>query len=303
MTSPEFSRDPEGSAFGVADRALPSGSRLNESPSRRRRWSDASFFGVLGTIGGSYVALIVLMLVADACYTTPDHIINALKKPEIGYAFRLTVVSCSVSAILSLWVGTPLGYVLSRYRFPGRWIVDTLVDIPVVLPPLVLGLSLLILFHLKIGAWRLEDWLRDTLGFPVTYQIPAVILAQFSVACAFAVRTMRVTFDEINPRAEDVARTLGCSRAQAFLQIALPQAWRGMIAALTISWARSLGEFGPILVFAGATRMRTEVLSTTVFLELSVGNLEAAVAVSLVMVQLAVIVLVVLRALGMGTRA
>ena len=77
---------------------------------------------------------------------------------------------------------------------------------------------------------------------------------------------MRVTFDQINPRAEDVARTLGCNRAQAFLQIALPQSWRGMIAAATIAWARALGEFGPILVFAGSTRFRTEVLSTTVFL-------------------------------------
>jgi molybdate transport system permease protein len=111
---------------------------------------------------------------------------------------------------------------------------------------------------------------------------------------------MRVTFDQINPRAEDVARTLGCSRGQAFLQVALPQAWRGMIAATTIAWARALGEFGPILVFAGATRMRTEVLSTTVFLELSIGQLNAAVAVSLLMVVMAAIVLVVLRVLGTG---
>ncbi|RMF37921.1 MAG: ABC transporter permease subunit, partial [Planctomycetota bacterium] len=142
------------------------------------------------------------------------------------------------------------------------------------------------------------SWFRDGLGFPVTYSWPAVILAQFAVACAFAVRTMRVTFDQMDPRAEDVARTLGCTRGQAFLQIALPQAWRGMIAATTIAWARALGEFGPILIFAGATRMRTEVLSTTVFLELTVGRLDAAVAVSLVMVTMAIAVLLVLRGLG-----
>jgi molybdate transport system permease protein len=127
-----------------------------------------------------------------------------------------------------------------------------------------------------------------------------VVLAQFAVASAFAVRTMRVTFDQIHPRAEQVARTLGCSRAQAFLHIALPQAWRGIITAFTIAWARSLGEFGPILVFAGATRQRTEVLSTSVFLELSVGQLDAAVAVSLLMVAMAVVVLVILRSLGAG---
>ena len=87
------------------------------------------------------------------------------------------------------------------------------------------------------------------------------------------------------------------------MQIALPQAWRGLIAAATIAWARALGEFGPILVFAGATRMRTEVLSTTVFLELSIGNLDAAVAISLLMVMMATVVLIVLRVLGMRLTA
>lgn len=264
----------------------------------RRSRSDAPFFLVMGGLSACFVLLIVLLIAADLMFTSVDEFRKALLKPEIQAAFRLTILSCTLAALMSIWVGTPLGYLLSRFRFPGRWLVDTLVDIPIVLPPLVLGLSLLIMFHLSIGDWQLERWLRDDVGFPITYRWPAVVLAQFSVACAFAVRTMRVTFDQINPRAEDVARTLGCTRAQAFLQIALPQAWRGMITAATISWARALGEFGPILVFAGATRMRTEVLSTTVFLELSIGQLDAAVAVSLLMVAMAVCVLLLLRALG-----
>ena len=138
---------------------------------------------------------------------------------------------------------------------------------------------------------------------PVTYAIPSVILAQFAVAAAFAVRTMRVTFDQISPRQEQVALTLGCSRSQAFWRVLLPQARRGVITAATLAWARALGEFGPILVFSGATRMRTEVLPTTVFLELSVGNLEAAVAVSLLMVAAAVIVLLIVRLYGMEAPA
>ena len=265
-----------------------------------RQRSDVPFFLVMGGLSSCFILLIVLMLAADVMFTSFTDFRTALGKPEIQAAFKLTLMSCTVAAILSLLVAIPLGYLLSRYRFPGRWIVDTLVDIPIVLPPLVLGLSLLILFHLPIFGWELERWLRDDLGFGVTYQWPAVILAQFSVSCAFAVRTMRVTFDQINPRAEDVARTLGCTRAQAFLFIAVPQAARGMIAAVTVAWARALGEFGPILVFAGATRMRTEVLSTTVFLELSVGELNSAVAVSLIMVMIAAIVLLVLRLLGAG---
>lgn len=263
-----------------------------------RAGSDIPFFTVMGGLGGSYIVLIVALLVADIAFTSPQHFIEALKKPEIQYAIRLTLVTCSISALLSILVATPLGYLLSRFTFRGRGLIDTIIDIPVVLPPLVIGLSLLILFHLPLGGGNLEQFLQERVGLRVTYGKPAVVLAQFAVACAFAVQTMRVTFDQIDTRPEQVALTLGCRQSQAFLQVALPQAWRGIIAALTIAWARSLGEFGPILVFAGATRMRTEVLSTTVFLELSVGQLEAAVAVSLLMVLAAMAVLGIVRLLG-----
>jgi molybdate transport system permease protein len=109
---------------------------------------------------------------------------------------------------------------------------------------------------------------------------------------------MRATFDQIDARREQVALTLGCSRAQAFGMVVLPEAWRGVLTAGTLAWARALGEFGPLLIFAGATRNKTEVLSTTVFLELSIGELQAAVAVSLLMVFAAVVVLVVARVWG-----
>jgi len=269
-----------------------------ESAAPHRAGSDVPFFAVMGGLGGSYLLLIVALLAADLAFTSPRHFAAALSKPEIQYAIRLTLVSCTISALMSIWVATPLGYLLSRFTFRGRWLIDTIIDIPVVLPPLVIGLSLLILFHLPIGGTNLEEQLQERLGLRVTYSQPAVVLAQFAVACAFAVQTMRVTFDQIDARPEQVALTLGCRRSQAFMQVALPQAWRGMIAATTIAWARSLGEFGPILVFAGATRMRTEVLSTSVFLELSVGQLESAVAVSLLMVVAAMVVLGIVRLLG-----
>ena len=282
-------------ASAVDARPAPPASR---GPTAHRAGSDIPFFVIMGTLGGSYVLLVIALLVADLAFTSPSHFKAALAKPEIQYAVWLTLISCTISALLSIWVATPLGYLLSRFSFPGRWLIDTAIDIPVVLPPLVIGLSLLILFHLPFGGTNLEQQIQRYLGLRITYAEPAVVLAQFAVACAFAVQTMRVTFDQIDTRAEQVALTLGCRRSQAFLQIVLPQAWRGIIAALTIAWARSLGEFGPILVFAGATRMRTEVLSTTVFLELSVGQLEAAVAVSLMMVVAAMGVLGVVRLLG-----
>ncbi|MBI2479501.1 MAG: ABC transporter permease [Planctomycetia bacterium] len=215
-------------------------------------------------------------------------ITTALRKPEIQYSIRLTLISCTITAILSLWVAIPIGYLMSRHEFFGRNFIDAVLDIPIVLPPLVVGLSLLILFQ----------FLPVALREAVVYQVPAVILAQFAVACAFAVRTMRATFDHIDVRHEQVALTLGCSRAQAFGMVVLPEAKRGVLTAATLAWARSLGEFGPLLIFAGTTRNKTEVLSTTVFLELNIGDLGAAVAVSLIMVAAAVIVLVLARAWG-----
>lgn len=269
--------------------------------------SDRLFLAAMAVVGGTYVLLIAGMLLADFAYMarqslaaaadqegwlaviTHSPIVDALRDPKIRYSIRLSLISCTLSALLSVFVAVPLGYLMSRVKFPGRRLLDAFLDIPIVLPPLVVGLSLLILFQFPPFSWIAPS---------IVYQVPAVILAQFSVACAFSVRTMKATFDQIDPRCEQVARTLGCSRFQAFSLVVFPEADRGMITALTLAWARSLGEFGPLLIFAGSTRMKTEVLSTSVFLEMNVGNLEAAVAVSLIMVFGAVVILVLTRLLG-----
>ncbi|MBM4069772.1 MAG: ABC transporter permease subunit [Planctomycetes bacterium] len=254
--------------------------------------SDWPFFVCFAILGGVYVILIVGLLVAQAAFTSPAHVLAALASPEIRYAIRLSLLSCTLTTLLSLWVAIALGYLLARFDFPGKRWIDAVVDIPIVLPPLVVGLALLLLF--QVGALRWFE--RHIMG--VTFEVPSVVLAQFTVACAFAVRTMRVTFEQISPRAEAVALTLGCTRAQAFWKVVFPEARRGLLTAATLAWARSMGEFGPILVFSGTTRMRTEVLPTTVFLEFSIGNIEAAAAVSLLMLLAAVTVLLILRRAG-----
>jgi len=221
--------------------------------------------------------------------TKPNPLVQALRSRDIQFSIMLSLISCTITTLLSIWVAVPIGYIMSRFEFRGKPIIDTLLDIPIVLPPLVVGLSLLILFRYA------PDWLSDS----VVYKWPAVILAQFMVACAFAVRTMRVSFDQIPQRYEQVALTLGCNRQQAFWRVIMPQAKGGLLAAATLSWARALGEFGPILVFAGATRQKTEVLPTSAFLELQAGRTEGMLAVSLIMIGAAVIVFLIARTLGM----
>ncbi|MBZ0256055.1 ABC transporter permease [bacterium] len=254
---------------------------------------DIPFWICLWIIAGAYILLIWAMLLADLSYTTPYDLLESLKSEYIQYSIRLSLISVTIAAILSLWVATPIGYILSRVSFPGKNVIDAILDIPIVLPPLVIGLSLLILFQAPPIKWFENN------VFQITYAVPSVILAQFTVACAFAVRTMRSTFDSINPRQEEVALTLGCSRWQAFSLVVLPEAKRGMFTAFTLAWARAMGEFGPILIFAGATRGKTEVLPTTVFLELSIGNIEAALGVSIIMVTAAVLLLIVIRYYGL----
>ena len=270
---------------------------IDDSTTAPKRWagpgSDRPFYIGLILLSSFYVGLILSMLAADIWFaaSNSDEAVRTLFTSEIRYAIWLSLTSCSITAILSLWVAIPIGYLLSRYDFRGKVVLDAILDIPIFLPPLVIGLSLLILFQVPI-----LDALNDR--FPIVFHVPAVIIAQFAVASAFAVRTLRNTFDSISPRVEQVALTLGCKQSQAFFNVVLPQAWRGILTAGTLAWARSLGEFGPILVFAGSTRKRTEVLPVSVHLELSIGNIEGAVGVSLLMVVIAMVVLVVVRVLG-----
>lgn len=278
--------------------------RLSDvGPGRSRRallLSDRAFKASLVAICGTYVILILAMLAGDVVYMMKEGfgpgaqnpILRALGEPEIQNSIILSLISCSLSAILAVWFAIPIGYLLARVRFRGMALVDAILDVPVVLPPLVIGLSLLILF---------QFWPFKTFASAVVYQVPAVIVAQSAVATAFAIRVMKATFDQIDARREQVALTLGCSRFQAFMRVVLPEALPGVLTAWTLAWARSLGEFGPLLIFAGATRNKTEVLSTTVFLEFTIGNLSAAVAVSLIMVFAALVVLVIARAWGRPT--
>lgn len=252
--------------------------------------SDLPFIIGLAFLGGTYVTIVLLMVLADIAYTDQASLLAALKSKEIRFSIMLSLTSCCISTVLSLWVAVPIGYLMSRFDFRGKNLVDAILDIPIVLPPLVIGISLLILFNFPPFSW---------VSSQVVFEVPAVIIAQFMVAAAFAVRTMRVTFDQIPSRFEDVAMTLGCNRSQAFWQVILPQAKRGLLAAGTIAWARSLGEFGPILVFAGSTRLRTEVLPTSVYLEMQAGNLKGMLAVAIIMVAAAAVVLVLARFFGM----
>ena len=173
------------------------------------------FWCGLALIAGLYLAFLIALLGAMTTYTSPRHLWEALQTREIQYSIGLSMVTCTASAILALLLSVPIGYLLSRGRFAGKALLDAMLDVPIVLPPMVVGLCLLIFFQTPAGKF-IEQ------AVPFTYTVAGVVLAQLVIGAAFAVRTMRGVFDHLSSRPEDVAMTLGCSRGQAGWLVTLP---------------------------------------------------------------------------------
>ena len=248
----------------------------------------------------TFVALFVIgwlaLIAADVGYTNRQAVAEVIRAPEIRAALWLSLWTSGLAVVIGLLFSIPMGYALSRYRFWGHVVVDSIVDLPILLPPLIVGLSLLVFFQTDLGRW-IED-----AGLKFVFQRKGIVLCQFLVSASFGIRAVKITFDGIDPRLEHVAMTLGASRAGAFFRVALPMARRGIIAGAILIWTRAFGIFGPLMVFVGAVRMRTEVLPTTIYLEQSVGRIEVALAVAVVMLALATAALVSIRIVGLQSR-
>jgi molybdate transport system permease protein len=236
-----------------------------------------------------FVAAVLVLIAADVSYLNLEAAKETLRSPEIRAALWLSLWTSALAAAIGLLFAAPMGYALSRFRFPGHILVDSIVDLPIILPPLVVGLSLLVFFQTAVGRWI------EGTGLTFVYQKKGIVLCQFLVSASFGIRAAKVTFDSIDPRLEHVAMTLGCTRAGAFFRVALPMARAGLVAGGILIWARAFGIFGALMVFVGAVRMRTEVLPTTIYLEQSIGRIEVALAVGVLMLVLATVALVFIR--------
>lgn len=238
------------------------------------------------------VSVIVITLMAIVLYLDVPTFTAALLSAEVIFAVKLTVVTTSITTALAVTLGIPSAYILSRYRLPLHTLIDTILDLPIVLPPLVAGIALLVFFQTALGQW-IEAHIM-----PFVFTTQGIVLAQFIPAGTFCVRTLKAAFDSVDPRMEQVARTLGCNERKAFFNVLLPQARNGLIAGAIMTWARAAGEFGPILMFVGATRFKSEVLPIAIFLNMSIGNVEMALSVTVILMVLATVALLSFRKLG-----
>ncbi len=241
-------------------------------------------FGAIGILI-LYAGFIALLLAAAMLYlgaemreTGESYFTEIFSSADIRHAAWLTLWTSLLSSVLAVGFAVPGAYALSRTSIPGRSILDMLVDTPIILPNIVVGVVLLVFFRTAIGQGV------QSLGMQFVYAPAGIVLAQFICVSPYAVRTVKSALDSVDTRLEDVSRTLGWSQGQVFLRVTLPMIRNGIVAGGVIAWALGMGLYGPMMVFAGTTRQKTEVLPTSVYLELSVGRIGTALAITMIMV-------------------
>ena len=209
----------------------------------------------------------------------PEAFIRSLTEPVVLDALSLSLVTATISTVIVVIFGTPLALANARYDYPGRDIVDTLTDLPIVLPPAVAGIALLMAF----GRRGVVGQYLDLFGIHIAFTTVAVILAQVFVASPFYIRQAKASFEAVDRLYEDAARTLGASPWTVAFRVTIPLAWGGLISGAILSFARALGEFGATILFAGNYQGRTQTMPLAIYTTMQ-GDLDAAISLAIILV-------------------
>jgi molybdate transport system permease protein len=239
------------------------------------------------------ILFIAIPLAALYAHVAPGRFIATIGSPPALAALRISLVTTFVSLGITLALGTPLAYVLARARFPGRDVVDAIVDLPIVVPPAVAGLALLFVF----GRYGVAAPVLGALHLQLAFTTAAVVLAQLFVGAPFYVRAARAGFSSVERVYEEASATLGMGPLRTFARVTVPLALPALAGGAVLAWARALGEFGATIMFAGNLPGVTQTLPLAVYLGLESGELDLASALAVVLVTIALAVVVVARVL------
>lgn len=226
------------------------------------------------------------ILVGIVVYTPLPSLLASFTSPEIRFAIVLSLVTSVISTVICIALAIPVAYALARYEFVGKKMASLALTLPLTLPPLVAGIALLIFFGTTPWGKALEQ-----AGFMVIFTPLGIIVAEVFVNIPYMIRILRSAFSTINPRYEYVAKTLGCTDTGAFFRVTLPMARSGLLAGTVITWSKAMGEFGAVLMVAGATTMRTETLPIALYLNISTGDLNLAVAAATILILISLVTL------------
>ena len=217
---------------------------------------------------------------------------QTLRQPLVVDALRLSALTSLCSLLLAVLFGTPVAYLLARHHFRSAGLVETLLDLPMVLPPTVAGVALLMTLGRR---GLLGPWLQAA-GLKISFTTVAVVLAQSFVSLPFYIRAAQAGFRSVDPELERVAYTLGVSPCMVFLRVTVPLAFPALLSGGVMAWARALGEFGATIMFAGNLRGSTQTMPLAIYLAME-SDLSTALALSALLILVPFSVLLLMRVL------
>lgn len=264
---------------------------------RGRSPSLAALFALPALLFGGFVVIPLVALIVRA--SRDQNVLDRLTDDVVLSALRLSLITSTLTLAIALLLGVPLAYLLVRTSFPGKRLVDTLVDLPMVLPPTVAGVALLVAF----GRRGVFGPVLEATGTELAFTTAAVVLAQLFVSAPFLVRSMKAGFEAVDPTYEQVSATLGVSPLRTFWRITLRLSRPALIGGAVLCWVRALSELGATMIFAGNFEGRTQTMPLAIIsaFESSQG-LAGAMALSVILLLVAFVLLALLRLAVRGDR-
>lgn len=237
-----------------------------------------------------YLLFITLPILALFLRLSPVDFLTSLKLEQVDQALRLSFITSLSTVIITLIVGTPVAYQLYRRRSSFNHIIDTLVDLPTVLPPAVAGVALLMAFGRQglVGSWL------NKVGISIPFTTSAVIIAQTFIAAPLYIKSAALGFANVDCELKKAAALDGANRWQIFRYIMLPMSWMSILSGCMLTWARALGEFGATIIFAGNFVGRTQTMPLAIYMGFEI-DLNVALTFSVILVSLSFLVLALVK--------
>lgn len=247
-----------------------------------------SAFVLPGIAFALFVAVPMVALIVRA--EQSGNILDSLQRPIVRDALRISLITSFFTLGVAVLAGTPLAYLLARSSFPGKRLLDTLIDLPIVLPPVVAGVALLMAFGRR-GVFG-DD--LQAAGIDLAFTAKAVVLAQIFVSAPFYIRSAKAGFQSVDSTLEQMAYTLGASRLTTFLRVTLPLAMPAVIGGVVLCWARALSEFGATMMFAGNFRGTTQTMPLAIMTAME-SDLFTALSISVILLAISFLTLLLFR--------
>ena len=263
-----------------------------------------------------YLSLIVLVPLSATFLKTAgmtwDQFTAAVWSDRVVASYRISFGASLIAALLNAGLGLVLAWVLVRYPFPGRKVVDALIDLPFALPTAVAGIALTAIYsqHGWVGSWLEPLWGRYIGGTPglawlgskIAYDRPGVVLALTFIGLPFVVRTLQPVLEELEPELEEASATLGAGRWQTFVRVLLPEIFPALLTGFALAFARALGEYGSVVFISGNMPLRTEITPLLIITKLEQYDYRGATAIAVVMLVASFVLLLLINLLQKWSR-